>query len=744
MSIAEKISSSPDALQERFRRVRDDSLDLAAGVGPEDQMLQSMPDASPMKWHLAHTSWFFEVFLLEEFLPGYTPFDEGFRYLFNSYYQAVGAQYPRPQRGLISRPNAAEVTAYRHHVDSHVQRLLDSADDTTREKIERLIEIGCNHEQQHQELMLTDLLHGFAQNPLSPAYRPWRQAPLHAVRPLSYAAVEETQVMIGHAGEGFCFDNEYPRHKALLQRHGLADRLVTNAEWLEFMADGGYDTPALWLSDGWAARQAEGWTAPLYWRQDGEGWTSMTLSGRRPIELEAPVVHVSYYEADAFARWADRRLPTEMEWEAAARGVARSGNLRSSGLLRPAAAAGGAGLQQMFGDVWEWTQSAYLPYPGYKAAEGAIGEYNGKFMINQMVLRGGSCVTPDDHIRASYRNFFYPHQRWQFCGLRLAADAADLAKVHGLPRQEAIDDVFQADVLTGLSRAQKMLPSKYLYDPEGSRLFEDICELPEYYVPGAERAVMEQALPHLAGLDIEDAALVEFGSGASVKTRRVLDSLPWISAYVPIDISAAHLAAAAASIDGDYPDLQVVPLAGDFTQRLTVPAEVRDRPLFGFFPGSTIGNFTPEEATGFLANARRLLAGGRLLIGADLRKDQAVLEAAYDDAQGVTAAFDLNLLARINRELGGDIDLAKFRHRAIWNEAKSRIEMHLESLADQTFGIAGWRFAMKRGETIHTENSHKFTVAQFTRLASEAGWRVERHWVNPAPEFAVFLLRDAA
>ncbi|MBU2089728.1 MAG: ergothioneine biosynthesis protein EgtB, partial [Alphaproteobacteria bacterium] len=715
----------------------------------EDQMLQSMPDASPMKWHLAHTTWFFEVFLLEAFDPRYQPFNERYRYLFNSYYQTIGAQFPRPSRGVLSRPGVSEILEYRRHVDRHVQALLGAAGGEQRRKLERLVTIGLNHEQQHQELMLTDILHGFAQNPLAPAYTAWRPAPSSAVaQQMRYLEVDEDLVMLGHDDDGFSFDNEYPRHKALLQRHGLADRLVTNREWLSFMEAGGYETPTLWLSDGWACRQAENWQAPLYWQQeDGAGWTSMGLAGRHPVELDAPVVHISYYEADAFARWAGRRLPTEMEWEAAARTVPVAGNLRSTGLLRPQPATG-SGLRQMFGDVWEWTQSAYAPYPGYKADDGAIGEYNGKFMINQMVLRGGSCVTPDDHIRASYRNFFQPHQRWQFSGLRLAADAADLDSLswQSFPREQSVSAEhagFAADVLKGLSSSpQKTLSSKYLYDPEGSRLFEDICDLPEYYVPGAERAVMAQALPYLAALDLERAVLVEFGSGASVKTRQLLDQLPWIASYVPIDISDAHLSAAAASIAEAYPALEVRPLAKDFTQPLTLPDEMAGQPAFGFFPGSTIGNFTPEEATGFLANARRLLAGGRLLIGVDLRKDQHVLEAAYDDSQGVTAAFNLNLLTRINRELAGTIPVGKFRHRAIWNAGKSRIEMHLESREAQSFTVAGQRFTLLAGETIHTENSHKFSVEQFTALCEKAGWQVEQHWVNPMPEFAVFLLAD--
>lgn len=409
-------------LAERYRQVRAATAGLADGLSAEDQVVQSMPDASPVKWHLAHTTWFFETFLLLPHGPGYRPFDPSFGYLFNSYYEAVGARHPRPRRGLLTRPGVAAVAAYRAHVDEAMQGLLDG---DGAERLAPLVMLGLAHEEQHQELILMDLLHLLSCNPLAPAYRPFRPAPA-ALRPagrwIDFAGGIRD---IGHGGEGFAFDNEGPRHEVLLRPFRLFSRPVTNGEWQAFIAAGGYRTPTLWLSDGWAAVNAEEWEAPAYWRRDADGrWVEFTLSGENPLDEDAPVCHVSYYEADAFARWAGKRLPTEAEWEVAAAGLEPRGNTLGSGLLRPAAADAGAGdgPVQMFGDVWEWTSSAYSAYPGFRPAAGAVGEYNGKFMANQYVLRGGCCVTPDGHARASYRNFFYPHQRWMFGGVRLADD----------------------------------------------------------------------------------------------------------------------------------------------------------------------------------------------------------------------------------------------------------------------------------------------------------------------------------
>jgi ergothioneine biosynthesis protein EgtB len=379
---------------EAFRAVRAETERRAAPLSAEDQIVQSMPDASPTKWHRAHVTWFFEQFLLGPNDPGYKIFDERFLFLFNSYYVAAGPRHARPQRGLITRPNHDDVTAYRAHVDAAMLKLIESAS----ADVLRLVEIGLHHEQQHQELLLTDILHAFAQNPTNPAYdAEWKW-------PKRTASSEDASVpsgirTIGHDGEGYSFDNEHPRHDVLLQKMRMAKSLVSNAEWLEFIADGGYTRPSLWLSEGWTIVQAEGWQAPGYWRERDGRWFTMTLAGEQQVDPNSAVCHVSYYEADAFARWAGKHLPSEAEWEVAAR----------SGLISDA-----------FGLVWQWTRSAYLPYPGYRAAEGALGEYNGKFMINQMVLRGSSLATPLGHERVSYRNFFTPQARWQFSGVRLA------------------------------------------------------------------------------------------------------------------------------------------------------------------------------------------------------------------------------------------------------------------------------------------------------------------------------------
>ncbi|MGH7014343.1 MAG: ergothioneine biosynthesis protein EgtB [Stellaceae bacterium] len=441
-----------EALRARFADSRAHSEALAALLLPEDMVVQSMPDASPTKWHLAHITWFWETFLLAPHLAGYRVFNPAYNHLFNSYYEAIGPRHPRPARGLLSRPGIAEIARYRLHVTAAMERLIASADAATFAALRPLIDLGIAHEEQHQELLLMDIKHVFAQNPLKPAYK---LAPPKAARvapSLEWRGFAGGLVEIGHPGGGFAFDNEGPRHKVWLEPFRLATRLVTNGEYLAFVADGGYRRPEFWLSDGWAAVNASGWEAPLYWQcppekiDEAERWSEFTLSGLAPLDPLAPVVHVSHYEADAFARWAGRRLPSEAEWETAAAGLPVEGNFLDGGLLHPIAplpfppprggrewegvkvdatdstGTAAPALQQMFGDCWEWTQSAYAPYPGFRPLEGAIGEYNGKFMSGQMVLKGGCAVTPSGHVRASYRNFFPPAARWCFGGIRLAED----------------------------------------------------------------------------------------------------------------------------------------------------------------------------------------------------------------------------------------------------------------------------------------------------------------------------------
>jgi ergothioneine biosynthesis protein EgtB len=410
---------SPAPADARYAAVRGQSLALAAPLSPEDCVVQSMPDASPVKWHLAHTTWFFETFVLRDHVAGYAPYDESFGYLFNSYYNAIGDRHPRPRRGLLTRPSLDDVLAYRRHVDEAMQAL------PSKNEVRDLVELGLQHEQQHQELIVTDVKHLLSCHPARPAYLPAWPLSTVAARRRGWVEHPGGLVGVGATGEGFAFDNERPRHDVLLQPFALATHPVTHGDFVAFIDDGGYRRPELWLSLGWDAVVANGWQAPLYWeRRDGQWWT-FTLRGMAPIDPAAPVAHVSLFEADAYARWAGARLPTEFEWEALAANQPVDGNFLEGTALHPLAlrdAPPPGTPAQLFGDVWEWTQSSYAPYPRFRAAAGAVGEYNGKFMCNQYVLRGGSCATPRSHVRASYRNFFPPEARWQFTGLRLARD----------------------------------------------------------------------------------------------------------------------------------------------------------------------------------------------------------------------------------------------------------------------------------------------------------------------------------
>jgi ergothioneine biosynthesis protein EgtB len=408
------------SLLQQYLKLRETSLKICAPLAVEDHNLQPMADASPAKWHLAHTTWFFETFVLSQYMDGYRPYHPAFRSLFNSYYNAVGDRPLRALRHILSRPSLEEVHAYRIYVDEAMVHLLTP--DLPRAAVE-LMELGINHEQQHQELIITDVKNGLWSNPLRPAYRIKPEHPVldvHPASPVTWHSFSEGVYSIGFEGSSFAFDNEGPRHNVFLQNFRLASRLVTNGEYLDFMRDGSYSNPLLWLSDGWDCVRSNQWSAPLYWEQrDGEWW-NYTVEGLQPVWLNEPVCHLSFYEADAYAHWAGARLPSEFEWEVAARSCPMTGNFLESDNLHPQPASAAGGLTQMFGDVWEWTGSAYTPYPGFKTAAGAVGEYNGKFMCNQMVLRGGSCATPQSHIRATYRNFFPPHVRWQFMGVRLA------------------------------------------------------------------------------------------------------------------------------------------------------------------------------------------------------------------------------------------------------------------------------------------------------------------------------------
>lgn len=702
---------------DRYRAVRAATVRLSEGLSAEDLAAQAMPDASPGKWHLAHSSWFFEAMILAR-APDYRPVDARLQTLFNSYYEALGERVARQDRGLMTRPSLDEVLAYRREIDRRMLARLDQGLTGGHERY--LFELGLNHEQQHQELFLMDILALMARSPLDPA--------AHAVEPRTaeieaaiggYSTFDGGVVEFGAAG-GFAFDNEKPRHRAFIEPFQLDHDLVTNGDWLGFMMDGGYARPELWLSDGWATVKTQGWTAPEYWRQETDGgWTTMSLTGRRAVDTARPVRHVSFYEADAFARWSGKRLPTEAEWEAAATSRTDS-------------------FSNLFGEVWQWTAAAYQPYPGFRPTAGTAAEYNGKFMANQMVLRGSSFATPPGHARATYRNFFYPHQRWAFTGVRLASDASIQAEVASDDDETA---AFRRDLIEGLSRPQKAVPPKWFYDAEGSRLFEAITRLPEYYPTRQEKALLRQVAPELAQRFGPGAVLVEFGSGASEKTRIVLDAAPDLAVYAPIDISPTALAEAADRIRAAYPDLTVRPTVGDFEALGDLPDDLPDGRRVGFFPGSTIGNLAPSEAIAFLAEARRMLGPGALFVlGVDLVKEPAVLVRAYDDAEGVTAAFNRNLLIRANRQLSAGFDIDGFTHEAVWDAGENRIEMHLKALYPMSVLIGARAFDFTPGETLHTESSRKFTPESLSAMVEAAGWRLLDLHVSDAPSVALAVL----
>ena len=698
---------------EIYRRARARLPRLAQGLSVEDLAAQSMTDASPGKWHLGHVSWFFEAMILAR-RSGYEAVDSRLQSVFNSYYEALGQRVDRGERGLITRPSLSDVMTYRDEIDRRMEDLLSKGLAGGLEAY--LFELGLNHEQQHEELFLMDMLNLMSRSPLEPAayeIEP-RAAPVQSRRG-GWTSFEGGLTEIGAGEDVFAFDNERPVHRVWLEPFSLAADLTTNEEWIQFIDDGGYQRSELWLADGWGRVKAETWKAPLYWREEAAGWSVMSLAGRRPVEPTAPVRHISFYEADAFARWAGRRLPTEAEWEHAARN-------------EPSA------FSNMMGEAWQWTASAYAPYPGFRPTEGVAAEYNGKFMANQMVLRGGTFATPEGHSRVSYRNFYYPHQRWMFAGVRLASDKGQIEEAE-------VNDAFRQDMIKGLSSRSKALPPKWFYDAEGSRLFEEITRLPEYYPTRQEAALLRRVAREWVGQFGPDAVLVELGSGASEKTRIVLDAASELAAYVPIDISSSALKEAAERIRADYPSLKVLPVVGDFEHLAQPPAEAGSGRRVGFFPGSTIGNLTPEAAIVLLRSARQVLGEESLFIlGVDLVKSPEVLVAAYDDAQGVTAAFNRNLLVRANRELGMDFDPDAFAHVALWNAEQSRMEMHLKAMRPMTVRLGKLAFRFAEGETIHTESSRKFDAASIRSLAEAAGWRVAAFEVSADPAVGLALL----
>ena len=690
-----------------FWTVRRHTERLCEHLTAEDQIIQSMPDASPAKWHRAHTTWFFEQFILLPTVPGYVPFSAEFSYLFNSYYESVGARHPRFARGMITRPGAAEVTEYRAHVDAAMAELLASGAD-----VGDLLALGLQHEQQHQELLLTDMLHGFSQNPLSPAMiplggrRPRVKPPMalscstaascpSATRvPASPSITRPLRIRCCCSLTGWPTDSFATGHGSSSWPTGATRRRRSGC-------------PKVGLPCSTRPGRH-----PLHWRERDGTWSVFTTAGETELDPAQPVRHISWYEADAFARWAGARLPTEFEWEAASSNPA---------------------MHELSDHVWQWTGSAYLPYPGFSPPSGAIGEYNGKFMINQMVLRGGSMATPPGHTRPTYRNFFHPDRRVAIhtaCAWPWLPDVLDSAQ----PCPPSVLD----EVLEGLHQAQKTLPAKLFYDAEGCRLFGEITRLPEYYVTRTERKLLADIVPQLPKRP--GSTLVEYGGSDEAKALLLLDQVG-ASTYVPIDVAADALQDMTDRLRISRPDLKVSALATDFLQPFALPASVAQQPKFGFFPGSTIGNLDPAAAGRFLRQARDTLgADAKFLVGVDLRKDPAILVPAYDDAQGVTAAFNRNLLVHLNRITGSVFDPLSFDHRAVWNEASGRIEMHLVSLHPQSVELASHTITFAAGEWIHTESSYKHTVDGFLAIARPAGWVSEAVWTDRDRMFSLHLL----
>tara|TARA_R110000782_G_scaffold12913_5_gene38264 strand:- start:7279 stop:9654 length:2376 start_codon:yes stop_codon:yes gene_type:complete len=770
---------SPARLAERYTRIRNTTNRLCEPLSAEDMVVQAVEETSPAKWHLAHTTWFFETFVLEAFEPGFRAFNPAFRVLFNSYYQQVGERHPRPRRGVLTRPGLGEVMAYRDTVDDRVRSLLRSAPARDRASFAPLIELGLQHEQQHQELLLMDVKRLLHMNPTGPAYAIGGEPPAPGVPAVpgddAWIACDGGLVEIGHPGGGFAYDNEGPRHRRWVEPFEIAARPVTNAAFAAFIADGGYERPELWLDEGWSAVLAEGWACPLYWRRHAGAWTEFTHAGIRPLDPHATACHLSFFEAEAFARWAGARLPTEAEWEAAATPVWERSVRDGMFLDRPEPAghpAGDAhldayvpGPRGMAGGVWEWTRSAHEPYPGYRTPSGAIGEYNGKFMCGSFVLRGGSCVTPSDHIRLTYRNFFRPGARWAFAGVRLARDAAPAGRPR-LPERTASgtqDDGtrsgvlptirgpqtthdFAKDAAAGLARtdAPRHVPPKYLYDARGSRLFDAICETEEYYVPDAEREILATSGVEIAAAIGPGAVVIEPGAGDGSKAAMLLGALERPRMYVPVEISSEALRAGAERVARACPGLAVQPVCAGFRAGLDALRGVPGVPRTVYFAGSTIGNMERperEELLGCFARAAGVT--GRLLVGFDLRKDAGVLGRAYDDAGGVSARFALNLIERLNRELGAGLDQDAFRYEAVWDAAESRIEMALVCERDQTARVAGTEIPLPAGDRIVTERSYKFTPEMIREEAAAAGLIPTRVWTDAREWFSLVLLEPA-
>ncbi|MEM7175112.1 MAG: ergothioneine biosynthesis protein EgtB [Chlamydiota bacterium] len=735
MQISTNDPAAITLLTDQYQVIRKQTIELCRLLEIEDFAIQSMADVSPPKWHLAHTTWFFENFLLSRFSKDYNVFHPQFHFLFNSYYESVGKFHLRQNRGLLSRPTIEEITSYRAEIDHRILELLEKASLQDRLSIDPILTIGLHHEQQHQELLITDIKYNFFCNPLKPAYRVTDQAATDRCSACEWKAIQGGVHFIGCEGKEFSYDNEKPRHKIYIDDFELASRLVSNKEYLAFIEDRGYEKPELWLSDGWKDIKFSGRKSPIYWEQKDGSWMQFTTSGMVPLALEEPVCHVSFYEAAAYARWAGYRLPTEYEWEVAAQtGQLEKGNFIESGRLHPRIAT--EGIDQLFGDAWEWTQSPYTPYPGYRAPFTAIGEYNGKFMCNQQVLRGGSCFTSATHIRPSYRNFFYPSACWQCTGIRLAREK----KKKWLSGPLSTTEIFLHDVVEGLRQMPKTLSSKYFYDKKGSELFDSICQQPEYYLTRTEEKLLQQAAQDLKATIPDPSSIIEFGSGNCEKMGYLLEQIPQIKTVVPIDISKEFIRETAQKLKQRFAQLNVHPIAADFLKLKSLPAhqDLRGKFPIIFFPGSTIGNFEPQLRIATLQSMANLVKPrGALLIGVDLVKDAKILEAAYNDQAGVTAAFNRNLIKRINLELNGNFPVDEFAHRAFFNAEEGRMEMHLVCLKKTKIKIGSETFFFEQQESIHTENSYKFDLKAFADTVALAGFTLSQYWTDSKGYFGL-------
>lgn len=759
---------------QRYVRIRRQTEQLCSTLRPEDYMLQAIPEVSPPKWHLGHTTWFFEAYLLKEFQPDYRGVDSAFQELFSSCHREVNAPLPRERRGILSRPDVEQVLSYRRLVDDRVNDLMMTLPEPIRlPAIERL-ELGMQHELQHQEKLLTDIKYSFSVNPLLPAYEstpgPDPRQQVHPAKLFWWHYDGGVDSMGADPKQVFCFDNETPCHPVLLQPYALADRLITNQEYLAFIEDDGYRRPDLWLADGWTRVQMEGWQAPLYWRRHYGAWKVFTWYGLRPLILAEPVCHLSYYEADAYARWAGARLPSEAEWECAARQQLFAGHFIDDGILHPRLPAPEVrGPRQMYGDAWEWTSSPYVPYPGYRASPGEIYEYHDRFMSNQMVLRGGSCVSEREHLRSTYRNFLYPWERWQVAGIRLARSTpienAPQAEVPLRQRPSASYEFFlspnprlepefhnlmelgeqdaRTEILAGLTADAKYINPKYLYDERGCQLFELITTTTEYYLTRAEFQILTQFANDIAELAGTGQVLIEPGCGNCRKVEILLPALKPVM-YLSADIAESTLRTAQQRLIRRFPEIRSLAVCVDFERLPRIARLLPSTRRLCFYPGSTLGNFEPQDAIAFLKVLRQLVRGdGGLLLGVDQGRDPNRVAAAYDDGAGITAAFNLNILENINRISGADFMTRNFEHRVRYDLDRQRIEMYLRSRCPQQVNMGGFEIAIQEGELIHTENAYKYDTGRLSALAGEAGFDLIKSWTDEEDLFALHYLQPS-